>query len=121
VDPKVQPFSAARDVIANLKALQKGGPKPDPHDPEYYDQQIDKYTAEHYKNPGDKDAANALAFALYMKGRRAWLDTRLDAELRATIALDLFDRALEVNPNLVAAREDKAALEAQTRKAASGG
>ena len=116
VDEKVQPFSAAKDVIANLKEIQKAEPKPSLANSRQWDQKINALRAELRKNPDNKEASVDLATALYLKGRYTMLDTWLSADLRYPAALSLFNEALKLNPNLIAAQEDKAKIEEINRK-----
>ncbi|MBW3622121.1 MAG: hypothetical protein KY468_01770, partial [Armatimonadetes bacterium] len=116
VDENVQPFSAAKDVIANLQELQKSEPKPSLTNSRELDLLINEYTAAVKKDPTNRKATTDLATALYLKGRNVMLDDWLTPGLRYPMALKFFDDALKYNPNLVAAQEDKAAVEARLKE-----
>lgn len=117
VDEKVQPFSAAKDEIAALKELQKGEPKPTLANSRAWNEKIRKASEALKKNPSDKAAQADLATAHYMMGRYIMQDDWVNADLRYPMALKHLNEALKVNPNLVAAKEDKAAIEAELKKA----
>lgn len=116
VDDKVQPFSAAKDVLSNLKELQKPEPATPAANTKMWDDAIRNHTAAVKKNPGNQAAKIELATALYLKGRSTMLNTALPPRNRYPAALKLFDQALKYHPNLIAAKEDRASIVAVYRQ-----
>ncbi len=119
VDDKVQPFSAARDIVANLKELQAKEPKPSLAATASLNEKIRRLNARLAANREDAFVKDQLALAQYLKGRNVLLDPVLAPGIKYGAALQQFNRALTLNPDLVAAQEGVTVVKEKTGKSAA--
>lgn len=108
IDEKVNPATAGKDVIANLKELQRSDASPASP---IWDRNVEKWEKAVKDDPKDENAKAELALAYYLKGQAVMNQPKLRPNLKYPYALKMYRAALKLDPGLMLPKEDIALIE----------